>query len=238
MNSVKTKPSLVVALCDRKAAEYAVRHWHYSKVMPTGRLALYGVWEDRKFIGCVMFGRGALNLGKFFGVPQEQASELLRVALRRHVTAVSRIISICIKLLKRDAPSLRAVVSYADSAQGHIGGIYQAGNWLYLGTIGDPRYVINGRNAHARTVFSKYKTRSIAWLQKHVDANARFAAALPKYKYAMGLDPAMQAKLKSGSKAYPKRATSIDNDASAFQAEEGGVNPTVALQTSQKPSPT
>ena len=39
-----------------------------------------------------------------------------------------------LKQLKKDAPMVRLVVSYADCDQEHLGTIYQATNWIYEGT--------------------------------------------------------------------------------------------------------
>ncbi len=41
------------------AAKYAVRHWHYSRSLPCSKTARFGVWEDDKFIGAVVFAWGA-----------------------------------------------------------------------------------------------------------------------------------------------------------------------------------
>jgi hypothetical protein len=43
------------------AAVYACRHWHYSGCMPAGKTVKVGAWELGRFIGCVIFGRGANN---------------------------------------------------------------------------------------------------------------------------------------------------------------------------------
>lgn len=50
---------LLVAFCNRKAAKYAVEHWHYSRVLPAGNLFTVGAWERGRFIGCVIFSQGA-----------------------------------------------------------------------------------------------------------------------------------------------------------------------------------
>ena len=36
---------LYVATCSRKAAEWAVRGYHYSRSLPSGRALYFGVWE-------------------------------------------------------------------------------------------------------------------------------------------------------------------------------------------------
>lgn len=39
--------------CDRRAAKYAVEHWHYSRSLPSGKMAKFGVWENRLYLGSI-----------------------------------------------------------------------------------------------------------------------------------------------------------------------------------------
>ena len=55
------KKNLRLDWCSYHAAKYAVEHWHYSKTMPTPPVLNIGVWESGKFIGVVLFSRGANN---------------------------------------------------------------------------------------------------------------------------------------------------------------------------------
>ena len=67
-----------------ESCKYAVEHWHYSRSLPVGKLVKIGVWEDKKFIGCVIFARGAnMNIGKPYGLDQTECVELARVALSK-----------------------------------------------------------------------------------------------------------------------------------------------------------
>jgi hypothetical protein len=132
---MSSKPVLKLDWCSHAAAKYAVEHWHYSQKMPAGKLAMVGVWESDAFIGTVLFGRGGNNhIGTAYDLQQTQVCELVRVALRKHAAPVSRIVSIAVKMLRQLSPGLRLIVSYADPVQDHHGGIYQAMNWLYVGS--------------------------------------------------------------------------------------------------------
>src|SRR5947207_16000227 len=94
-------------------------------------------WEDGKFIGAVVLAWGAnRHLAGEYKLKMTECAELCRIALDRHVTPVSRIISIAVKMLKREMPGIRLLVSYADPNQGHEGKIYQASNWLFVGMTG------------------------------------------------------------------------------------------------------
>ena len=221
------KPVLKIDWATHEAAKYAVENWHYSESMPVGKTVKVGAWEDGKFIGAVIFAYGANNnIGKPFRLEQTECCELVRVALRNHSTPVSRIVAISIRFLRTKCQGLRLIVSYADTAQGHHGGIYQAGNWIFCGTSkGAAQYILNGRVVHSMQIQTfiragKIKSRKGMQVVKAGD----------KHKYLMPLDNEMKKQILPLAKPYPKRAQSIGGDAAGFQPEEGGSTPTCALQ--------
>jgi hypothetical protein len=227
--------SLRLDWCSYDAAKYAVENWHYSKRMPSCKMVKVGVWEQERFIGVVLFGYGANhNHGKSFGLKQTHVCELLRVALTKHETPVTRIVSIAIKMLRKLCPGLRLIVSYADSEQGHHGGIYAGGNWLYVGLFeagekGTPHWKICGRIMHGRTVGQRWE-QNLEWIRAHVDPYAEKVYPKGKHKYFYPLDAQMKNVLQTLAQEYPKRATSIDGDVSRIQREQGSSSLTVALK--------
>lgn len=199
--------------CTYQAAKYAVEHWHYSRSLPASKKVKIGVWEDGEFVGVVIYAWGAnQHQGKAFGLDMSQTVELCRVALGKHETPVSRIVAISLKMLKRQCPGLRLVVSYADVDQNHHGGIYAAGNWVYLGMTeangGTPKYRIHGRVVHGRSVHSAYGkgSQNVQWLREHVDPNAEAVYTKGKHKYLFPLDEAMRKQIAALAKPYPKRS--------------------------------
>src|SRR5438132_11617738 len=103
MNSAPLK----IAWCSRRAADCAVQKWHYSRSLSSARNAYLGVWEADKFVGAIVFGIGAGNAtnGLRFGLKRNCAvAELTRVALGKHSTRVSRILSIALRMLQRHCP--------------------------------------------------------------------------------------------------------------------------------------
>jgi hypothetical protein len=227
-SNLSQKPKLRIDWATHEAAKYAVENWHYSRTMPTNKLVKVGAWEDKKFIGVVIFGPGATpTLCMTYNLNQQECCELVRVALRKdHVTPVSRVVAIAIRFLKKANPGLRLIISFADMNRGHYGGIYQAGNWIYVGT-GGPKQVpyLNGEQIHERTLSILVKSGKVK------RSDCKWMPVLPKHKYLMPLDEGMREQLASLAKPYPKRAGSKDSVASGFQSEEGGANPTPALQT-------
>src|SRR5215510_15006907 len=203
--SSSRKPTLRIDWCSYKAAKYTVQHWHYSRSLPCSKTARLGVWEDEMFIGTIVFAWGAnRHLAGEYQLKMTECAELCRVALARHSTPVSKILSIAVKMLKREMPGIRLIVSYADLNQGHLGKIYQASNWLFVGETGhEAGIVLNGKLTHRRTINSKYGTSTIEWLHEHVDSCARRVEGKSKLKYLLPLDGEIAERMKPLSKPYP-----------------------------------
>jgi len=205
----KTKPKLYLDWCSHKAAKYACENWHYSKCVPKGKLAKIGVWENDCFIGCVLFGYGAnSNVIIQFGLENNQGCELVRVALKAHISPVSKILAKAIKILKKHFSKLQILISYSDIGQNHHGGIYQAANWMYLGvTRKNCIKAIRIKNIeyHQRTVSRKYGTVNIDYIRNNIDKNAKRVYDDGKHKYIYPLSDDIFNKYKNETKPYPKR---------------------------------
>lgn len=186
--------------CSHAAAKYAVEHWHYSKRMPKSKLVKIGVWEDGQFIGVVIFSRGANNsLGAPYGLTQTASCELTRVALTQHKAPVTRIVAIAIKMLKRNSPGLRLILSFADPEHDHHGGIYQGGNWVYVGkTNSADEYIVHGKRMHRRTFHHRLKG-----MEHHPDVT--IVKGSFKHRYLYPLDDDMRRQIEPLRKPYPKR---------------------------------
>jgi hypothetical protein len=223
MSSNAPKPTLRLDWCTHEAAKYAVEHWHYSRSMPAGKLVRVGVWEGGTFAGSVLFGRGAnRNAGSPYGLASTEIAELVRVALRAHSHPVSRIVSIAIRLLRRQSPGLRLIFSYADPIEGHHGGVYQAGGWVYVGfSCPQAAVVIDGQLTHKRSAAA-----ALGSIQ-----GVKFGAVTSKHKYLMPLDDAMRAQVAPLAKPYPKRTSRAGTSTrDGAPVEVGGATPTPALR--------
>lgn len=222
MNS-SNKPTLKIDWATHEAAKYACETWHYSQCLPAGSLVKIGVWENDKFIGVVIFSRGATpNLCKPYNLTQLECCELTRIAMKQHVTPVSRVLAIAFKFFKQRTPNMRLVVSFADPSQQHHGGIYQATNWIYTGKSADAKFGLLGdKEIHPRTIstMSPAQRAKLKWVLKP-----------GKHRYLMPLDEDMRKRVAHLSKPYPKRAGSVEANTSGFHSEMGGASPTSALQ--------
>ena len=228
---------LKIDWASHKAAKFACENWHYSKSIPVGKLVKVGAWENGKFIGVVLFGRGANNnMLKPFGLKADEGCELVRIALTKHQSPVSKILSIALKFLRKQSPELKLVVSYSDCDQDHHGGIYQATNWIYdgkhnAGSMG--AFIIKGKKTHPKSVHSMGVKQTIDAVRKQLDPNATIFYTKGKHRYLMPLNKKIARQLQFRMQPYPKRAGSVDSDTPTIQVGEGGANPTSALQTKE-----
>tara|TARA_R100000081_G_C4749571_1_gene133588 strand:- start:86 stop:769 length:684 start_codon:yes stop_codon:yes gene_type:complete len=219
-------PELRLDWCTSKAARYACENWHYSGVMPAFKTSKVGVWEGGLFIGCLVFTNPMPPTRKRFKCSNGQITELARVALRGHTRPVSKMIRIALKFVKKANPGLRVCVSYADSSQGHHGGIYQASGFKYFGSgAGTDEYFYKGRWVHARSIGQAVDTGKLA---KGWDLPKRKSGK--KHCYALELDKKSLALLHLEQKPYPKRVSSDTSDTPAFHAGKAGATPSDALQ--------
>ena len=196
---------LLVAPVGHDAALYAVRHWHYSRTLPAGKTVRFGAWEAGRYIGVVIYSRGATPvLGARYGMTQLECVELTRVALREHETPVSQIVAASLRQLRATNPGLRLVVSFADPGEGHHGGIYQAGNWIYTGSMEQREYfVVRGKLMHPRSVGANGWRQSLPWLQRFVDPRAHTVKKPGKHRYLYPLDKATRRAIRRLAKPYP-----------------------------------
>jgi hypothetical protein len=235
------KPVLKVDWCTHEAASYAVMNWHYSRRMPMPPIVKIGAWEDGRYIGCVLFARGAnQNIGTPYGLSQTECCELVRVALREHATPVTRIVAIAMRFLRRNAPGIRLVVSYADPSEGHHGGIYQGGGWTYTGRSSEStQYLEDGRWKHSREVrfgaFGQGKRKSTGERSPWADLPSRRVPG--KHTYLMPMDDEIRSRIAPLSRPYPKKSPcvrSADSGTAAPTAGDGA-NPILTLQSSDDP---
>ena len=197
--------SLRLDWCSHAAAKWAVENWHYSRRMPAGKMVRIGVWEGSAFVGAVIFSQGGSQaLGARWGHSPLETCELTRVALKAHKTPVSRIVAIALRMLKKHCPGIKLVVSFADPTEGHAGGIYQAGGWLYTGrTPDDFEFRLDGRRIQKRAYTGIQFGRPGS--KATLPPGAVKVPTVGKHRYLMPLDAETRARLLPRAMPYPKR---------------------------------
>ena len=118
---------------------------------------------------------------------------------------------------KENDKSIAVLMSYSDPAQGHLGGIYQATNWLYQGDEIRQvdsilfRFEEDGEWLHPRTVFSMYGTNDLKLLEERVKGEFWVKSLPRKHRYiyflcSKGRKRKIIKTLKHPEKPYPKQS--------------------------------
>jgi hypothetical protein len=204
-----------------KAIKYACLNFHYSKSVPVNTFGYSVFNKDDEWCGVVLYGTGANNnLATQYNLKQGNVIELVRMALNGKQESTSKALSISLRLIKKDLPLVKLIVSYADKDQNHKGTIYQATNWLFVGfsmlNSKDSSWIVNGKRFHGRIISDWVKSKGglngltrKEFLKKYYDENAEEFITKGKIKYIYPLDKNLIPLCKSLSKPYPKNAQKV-----------------------------
>lgn len=131
---------------------------HYAKRMCPISFA-FGLYDDEQLIGVVTYGMPAspnLCMGVCGIDYKDKVLELNRLCLNDGVkNGASFLVSKSLQML----PKPTIVVSYADTAMGHVGYIYQASNFLFTGTTKERTDMAGEDGKHSRHSFGNSEIR-------------------------------------------------------------------------------
>jgi hypothetical protein len=233
---------ILVKPIDAKTANDAVKRIHYSgKVVPNSQLHL-GVFYAGKLEGVMQFGpsinkKGTINLVE--GTTWNGFIELNRMAFSEALpkNSESRAISIAMRYLKKYAPHIEWVISFADGTQCGDGTIYRASGF-YLTAIrpndalrenpetGEQMHVIS---AHHKKMSKEFRTwKSLVGFQLRY---VYFLNPEAKQRLTAPVIPFSEIAKQGATMYRGKRPDSVITNTSSFHDETGGVNPTSGLQT-------
>lgn len=122
-----------ITVCQISAteAEPWILNRHYAKRTCPISFA-FGAFINAEMIGVVTFGTPLSSTLRSGLCGEQWASEVLelnRLCCKNEKNIASKLVSKSLRLL----PQPKIIVSYADTAQGHVGYVYQATNFLYTG---------------------------------------------------------------------------------------------------------
>lgn len=246
--------SIVVKPIAASQANQLCKRLHYSgKVVPNSQLH-FGVFLNGICQGVMQFGP-SMDKRKTIGLVKDTSwngfLELNRMAFSEVLprNSESRAIAVAIKLIKKHYPHVKWILSFADATVCGDGAIYRASGFKLIG-INKNTALWLMRDGTRKSTMSLYHETGLRISQKRIKSghfpNAVCLSQGFQLRYIYFIDPEAQKKLtvnilpfdtiqKFGASMYKgkKRAKSIDNDASGFQSEEGGANPTLALQSQE-----
>ena len=148
MNDYVDITKVTVERTDKDMVYDMVTKKHYAGRW-TGSTDIFGVYYemgehsffddmDRKLIGVLLYGHTVARNGvKSISetLENKEVLELKRLWIEDGYGSniESYVISQSLKQIRKDKPEVKVIISYADPAEGHVGTIYKATNWLYQG---------------------------------------------------------------------------------------------------------
>ncbi len=180
---------------------------HYLGSLPGATQITLGVFLGPSLEGAVTLGCGPMNGHRLVeGASRDDYLCLTRLWLSELLpkNSESRVLAIVARLLRRYT-EVKFLLSYADPSRGHVGTIYQAAGWTYVGrsSASDLYRVGSGKPQHSRTLSQLMGSHSLKYLRArglHIEPIRQ----LPKHKYVRFLDPTWADRLIPGPKPYPK----------------------------------
>lgn len=255
---------LRVSAISAKDANAFVREHHYSGKVDTRSQVHLGVFWNDRLEGCLQFGP-SIDKTKTIGLVADTAwngfLELNRLAFsdRLPKNSESRAISVCMRLMRKNAPHVEWLLSYADGTQCGDGTIYRASGFDLIGIkkntsmwrlpdgevvaklVFEPGFSPGGGQNSIKARYGKTGTESATSFLRSIGAEQ-----LPGFqlRYIYFLNPAARSRLRVpvlpfseidrvGAGMYRgQRRGGVDSDTSDVLSEEGGASPTSRLHTS------
>ena len=152
---------IIVKVIPAKIANDFVKKHHYSgKVVPNSSLH-FGCFLDEKLHGVMSYGpsinkKGTINLVENTG--WNEFIELNRMAFDDYLpkNSESRCIAISIRLIKKNAPHIKWIISFADGTQCGDGTIYRASGFHLVGIVDNTALRINPKNGETMHVIQAH----------------------------------------------------------------------------------
>lgn len=155
------KDMIVKPISSSLAREY-ISLYHYTHLYPDSTRECFAGYYSNTLCGIITYGTGvSMNIFKSIkhDITSNNVRELTRLWSPNGMpkNTESKLISKSIKMLPKE---VKIIVSYSDIGQNHIGTIYQASNFIYLGTTKGSKIIVdnNGQYFHPRNI-GIYKLR-------------------------------------------------------------------------------
>ena len=164
MISIQSPKQYDVRLVERNDIKDFIEKYHYSHNI-NGLISDYcfGLFNGNIMIGAMIYGKMAMaNQWKKYAV-NENSDQSSVIELRRLVliddtlkNSESFFIAKTLKWLKKNT-NVEVIISYADPNYGHVGTVYKASNFVFLGKTSPGKVIIfNGKKYHDKAIRAKY----------------------------------------------------------------------------------
>jgi hypothetical protein len=198
---------------------------HYAHSLPPHQYCFAAIIQrvqhhqvtSEQVVGGALYGMGVNpHAGSPFGLPNTDVIELVRFFLLDDVSsyihnAGSQVLSATLKWLTKHT-NKHLVVSYSDPQQAHVGTLYQATNWVYLGTSAEKYDIIlDGQRMQQRSLYGKFGGSSVELLKECLGERIDTIPTPGKHKYAYVISSNKQVRkqlesaLRKTRQQYPKK---------------------------------
>lgn len=254
---------LRVGAIDARSGNAFVRAHHYSGKVDTRTQIHLGVFLDDRLEGVMQFGPSidkAKSQQLVRDTPWNGFLELNRLAFSDRLprNSESRALSVALRLMRRHAPHVEWVVSYADATQCGDGAIYRASGFHLVSIkknssmwrmpdgeviaklVLEPGFSPGSKEGSVKARYGKTGTETSTAFLRRIGAEP---LAGWQIKYIFFLDPAARDRLtvpilpfseidRVGARMYRgARRGSVDSDTPDLRSGEGGASPTSRLQS-------
>jgi hypothetical protein len=156
----RAKEIKVKVIPPKIANDFVKKHHYSGKVVPNSTLH-FGCFLDGKLHGVMQYGpsinkKGTINLVE--GTGWNEFIELNRMAFDDYLPkySESRCIAITIKLIKKNAPHIKWIISFADGTQCGDGTIYRASGFKLVGIADNTALRMNPKTGEAMHIIQAH----------------------------------------------------------------------------------
>ncbi len=160
-NGISIKDMYVKEINSQIARPY-IATFHYSKTLPDSSKYIYAGYLGDRICGIIVYGMGCGKNQYTSVIPTIKNGEYIELtrlwcANDMPKNTESKLIAKSLKMLPKE---IKLVISFSDESKSHVGIIYQATNWYYLGKNSGSKMLIcnDGIEKHTRLI-GIYKKR-------------------------------------------------------------------------------
>lgn len=151
-----------IKIIDHKEAELFISKYHYAGRLGRSGFHISYYLEDKLIAVCAYAYPVRKEVAIKQGLRYKQVFELIRLAIHpqyQKKNFASFIIGRSVRLVKKQHPEIRRLVSFADSTYNHRGIVYEASNWKFDGEVNPSYWYVDndGYICHKKTLWNKAK---------------------------------------------------------------------------------
>ena len=171
---------LIVKKIEGRVGKEYIKENHYSKTCHNGPMC-WGLFQNNTLVGVCAFATPCSEnvRSSIFGADhKDRVTELHRLHTKDDLpkNTTSWFVTRAIKGLLEYRPNIRAILSFSDTTEGHVGTIYKALNFEHKGSTGKAKFYRDqeGRLRHPRQNGVNVKGEDYGWKPETRSSKNRF----------------------------------------------------------------